>query len=413
MNSYISQKILNPALLKENPDPALDVIVVIPAFNEGNLLLALDSLVQANTLGINVEVIPILNYPENKGAQYLDFHEQQRAQLLLYSEKNNRSGFTIHCLPIQLLPAKHAGVGLARKIGMDEAVRRFHHIRKPKGIILNFDADCICHENYFQSIFNYYQMPAAKPAVSIGFAHPLVNIPEKQRQAIIDYELHLRYYINAQKYFNYPFAMQTLGSCFGVTAESYCAQGGMNKRQAGEDFYFLHKFSVLDQLGEINEALVYPSSRKSDRVPFGTGKAIGQYLDQNFQLSYSLEAIHLFMIFFHQLHEFYTLNSTVAVAKLKEISPILAESLMDQGFLQELDLIQKNTSGEKAFVKRFNRWANPFRLMKFLHEVRDKGFPDEEVGIGAAKLMRKIKPEELHEDKLSLLEGYRKLDGIF
>ena len=51
--------------------------------------------------------------------------------------------------------------------------------------------------------------------------------------------------------------------------------------------------------------------------------------------------------------------------------------------------------------------------MKFLHEVRDKGFPDEEVGIAAAKLMRKIKPEELLEDKLSLLEGYRKLDGIF
>ncbi|HQX45573.1 MAG TPA: hypothetical protein PK209_13505, partial [Saprospiraceae bacterium] len=144
MNSYISQKILNPALLKVNPDPALDVILVIPAFYEDNLLLALDSLVQANTLGINVEVLPVLNYPENKGAQFQDFHEQQRAQLLLYSEKNNRSGFTIHCLPIQLLPAKHAGVGLARKIGMDEAVRRFHHIRKPKGIILNFDADCIC-----------------------------------------------------------------------------------------------------------------------------------------------------------------------------------------------------------------------------------------------------------------------------
>ncbi|MBK6352321.1 MAG: hypothetical protein IPF46_02725 [Saprospiraceae bacterium] len=87
MNSYISQKILNPALLKVNPDPALDVILVIPAFYEDNLLLALDSLVQANTLGINVEVLPVLNYPENKGAQFQDFHEQQRAQLLLYSEK--------------------------------------------------------------------------------------------------------------------------------------------------------------------------------------------------------------------------------------------------------------------------------------------------------------------------------------
>lgn len=98
MNSYISHKILNPVLLKDKLDPALDIIVVIPAFYEDNLFLALDSLVHANTLGINVEILPVLNYPENKGAQYLDFHEQQRAQLLLYSEKiTGRDSQSIAC----------------------------------------------------------------------------------------------------------------------------------------------------------------------------------------------------------------------------------------------------------------------------------------------------------------------------
>lgn len=46
----------------------------------------------------------------------------------------------------------------------------------------------------------------------------------------------------------------------------------MNQRKAGEDFYFLHKFSILDQLGEINVEIVLPLARSSDRVPFGTGK---------------------------------------------------------------------------------------------------------------------------------------------
>jgi len=412
LNSYIAQKIIRPSLVKDSPDPALDIIVVIPSFHEDNLFIALDSLRQANTIGISIEVLPVLNYPEAGRAIYADFHDHQASQLTQYAKQNNRPGFTIHCIPGQVLPAKHAGVGLARKIGMDEAVMRFHQINKPNGIIVNFDADCICDEKYFQKIFDYYQQPAPKPAVSIGFAHPLEDISEHQRQAIIDYELHLRYYIQAQKYFNYPFAMQTLGSCFAVVAASYCAQGGMNKRQAGEDFYFLHKYSVLDQLGEIREALIFPSSRKSERVPFGTGKAIGQHLERSFQMSYSLEAIALFMEFFHKIHEFYPLDSAQATEKLFAISPTLAKSILDQGFLAELQLIQKNTGDEKAFIKRFNRWANPFRLMKFLHELREKGFPDQEIKICASSLINKINPQEKCADNLSMLEFFRKMDGL-
>ena len=33
------------------------------------------------------------------------------------------------------------GVGLARKIGMDEACYRFHKVRRSRGIIACFDAD--------------------------------------------------------------------------------------------------------------------------------------------------------------------------------------------------------------------------------------------------------------------------------
>ncbi|MBK8644862.1 MAG: hypothetical protein IPN15_22375 [Saprospiraceae bacterium] len=114
MNSYISEN-FKSCFVKGEPGPGTGCHSGNSAFYEDNLL-TLDSLVRkANTLGINVEVLPVLNYPKNKGAQFEDFHEQQRAQLLLYSEKNNRPGFTIHCLPIQLLPPKHAGVGLPEK----------------------------------------------------------------------------------------------------------------------------------------------------------------------------------------------------------------------------------------------------------------------------------------------------------
>ena len=43
------------------------------------------------------------------------------------------------------------GVGLARKTGMDEAVRRFDIINNPEGVILSLDADCTVEHNYFVS----------------------------------------------------------------------------------------------------------------------------------------------------------------------------------------------------------------------------------------------------------------------
>jgi hypothetical protein len=51
----------------------------------------------------------------------------------------------------------------------------------------------------------------------------------------------------------------------------------MNTKKAGEDFYFLNKIVRKPGFAEIHEALVYPAARISDRVPFGTGRALIGY----------------------------------------------------------------------------------------------------------------------------------------
>lgn len=48
---------------------------------------------------------------------------------------------------------------------------------------------------------------------------------------------------------------------------------------------------MLDLLGEIDEALVYPLARVSDRVPFGTGRAVSQIVNGKVWTSYNEEAI--------------------------------------------------------------------------------------------------------------------------
>src|SRR5213594_3575687 len=92
----------------------------------------------------------------------------------------------------------------------------------------------------------------------------------KVAEAIAAYELHLRYYVRALRYAGFPYAHHTIGSCMAVRADVYKKQGGMNKRQAGEDFYFLQKIIPLGHFTDLTETKVIPSSRPSDRVPFGT-----------------------------------------------------------------------------------------------------------------------------------------------
>ena len=100
--------------------------------------------------------------------------------------------------------------------------------------------------------------------------------------------MHLRYYKNALAFTGLPYAYHTVGSSFALTAAAYARQGGMNRRKAGEDFYFINKLIKGENFGEIMGAKVVPSSRISDRVPFGTGRALLEAFDgvKNLELTY-------------------------------------------------------------------------------------------------------------------------------
>ena len=128
---------------------------------------------------------------------------------------------------------------------MDEALRRFDYVNRPEGIILCLDADFTCDFDYLVEIEKWFSDPE-RVACSIYFEHPLES-PDNQRvtEAIILYELHLRYYVQSLRFASFPYAFHTIGSSMAVRSDVYRKQGGMNKRQAGEDFYFLHKVIPL------------------------------------------------------------------------------------------------------------------------------------------------------------------------
>lgn len=107
---------------------------------------AVQSILSCQHNDILVEIVVVLNYPDSQPSLH-SFHELQRKELL---ELNADKTINILDLPVFSLPNKDAGVGLARKIGMDEACYRFESINK-NGIILCFDADCSCHPDFLKT----------------------------------------------------------------------------------------------------------------------------------------------------------------------------------------------------------------------------------------------------------------------
>lgn len=384
------------------PAPAgLALIVVIPCFNEPNLTAALDSLCQCDPPKSGFEIIVVVNSPAGAPNWVLEQNcntlEKARAWI-------GRTGLAVHLIEAHDLPPRRAGVGLARKIGMDEALRRFDDAEMlDGGVMVCFDADCACAANYLRAVDAHFRAHPESPACSIYFEHPIKGeLQPEVYEAVTAYELHLRYYVQALRYAGFPHAYHTIGSSMAVRARTYMEQGGMNRRQAGEDFYFLHKLIPLGGFTELKKTTVFPSPRASDRVPFGTGRAISEWHGE--LKTYPLQA-------FEDLRVFLATVPALLGAGLPEGMPAAVRAfLAEQDFSEAVEEIRRHTSSAETFGKRFYRWFDGFRAMKFVHHARDRFYGDEDVAIAAGKLLARLGVNMPDRNERELLEVYRKLE---
>ncbi len=373
------------------------MVVVIPCRDEPDLVASLRSLHECEAIVGGCEVIVVVNDVVEGDAGAANAASVSSA--CAWFEALEEPGFVLHVVNVAL-PKKKAGVGLARKVGMDEAVRRVAQVgRLNAGVVACFDADCRCDPGLLVEMENLFRKRPEMPGCSVRFEHPL---DAENSEAIILYELHLRYYIEACRYSGHPFAFHAVGSSMAVRAEAYVAQGGMNQRQAGEDFYFLQKIISLGNFGELNSTRVIPSPRVSDRVPFGTGRAVGEFLQGKGgrMESYPFEAFEDLKIFFGQICE---KNDTVEGGLAEPLQGFLGRI----GFAEALRDIRSQTTSDVAFRKRFFRWFDAFKLMKFVHHARDHSYGAPDVVDVARRLWALLTDESVSNDPRQLLERFR------
>tara|TARA_B110000459_G_scaffold204010_1_gene263379 strand:+ start:4236 stop:5459 length:1224 start_codon:yes stop_codon:yes gene_type:complete len=404
VNYYLNRYSVREELITEIPQSDLGIVVVIPCCNEPDLTASLQSLYACDEPLCTVEVIVVINASERAEEAVL----VQNNKSLIAAEawkKEHLNKVTFHFIAENELPKKHAGVGLARKIGMDEAVRRFEAVNNYQGIIACFDADAHCETNYLVELENHFKQNPKSPACSIHFEHPITgtDFSEAIYNGITQYELHLRYYKNGLAYANLPYAYHTIGSSMAVRSAVYQKQNGMNKRKAGEDFYFLQKLIPLGNFTELKATKIIPSPRVSDRVPFGTGKAMQGWLDadQKELMSYNPKS-------FMDLKEFASIVPNLFIGENK-IPESIHDFLSTINFEANLTKIRKNSTSEKHFEEVFYKWFNAFKVLKYMHFARDNYFPDVLVFDGANGLLELIGVAKLKSNK-ELLLIFRAID---
>lgn len=393
------------------------MIVVIPCFNEPELVSSLKSISVCNLPQKKVEVIVVINSGENHSAEIKKQNQKSHSEMNNWLKVIDQKSISFKSILIDNLPAKHAGVGLARKIGMDEAVFRFEKINHD-GIIICFDADSLCDANYLIEIEKHFQKNQKTPGCSIYYEHPIQGDehPFEIYQAITQYELHLRYYNQALRFCKLPYAFHTVGSSMAVRSSAYQKQGGMNKRKAGEDFYFLHKIISLGNFSELNSTRVIPSPRISDRVPFGTGKAIGDYVskqDQQYH-TYNFKSFELIKEWVEKIPELFKsdFENLHWTDNNKSASEHLLKFLESEKFNEALKEIRKNSPTLESFIKRFYIWFDAFRVLKLVHYLRDVVYSDSAVNLESEKLLMRLGLTAKSDDGGALLEAYRKYERI-
>lgn len=411
--NYLQKHGFGGRLIGAEPEKDLSLIVCIPATREPGLTDCLDSLFLCDRPSAPCEVIILLNSAEDASEETILQNRRSQEQCRQWIDGHRRDDIAFHVVLQEGLPKKHAGAGLARKIVMDEAVRRFDRTGNARGILASLDADCTVDANYLSALQQHYITHPEADGCSVRFEHPLEGdvFDDPVYEAIINYELHLRYYLQAVRYTGYPFAFHTVGSSFSVTASAYCRQGGMSKRQAGEDFYFIQKVAGLGNYTECQATTVHPSPRPSDRVPFGTGPDVARQVKTPGApyLTYSPDLFRMLRPFYSGIRDLF--DASAERVFLSGLDPLLRQYLEATGFTGHLEEIRANAGSPETFLKRFMRNFNMFRIMKFLHFAEERGIERMEIGKAARTLGEWLGMRVENKRSRELLGEYREFEG--
>ncbi|MDE0225349.1 MAG: hypothetical protein OXP28_09455 [Gammaproteobacteria bacterium] len=315
-------------------------VISIPAFDEPH-----DFLQRVLHHGVSdVLVIVVANVPDHVSRDDAAFARTRRLLELEGPFDRARNVDVVVVDRVNAPVPRRQGVGLARKIGADIALRLIVEREIETPVIFVTDADAALPPGYFE----------AAGGEAAGWVYPFVHTSadgDLSRRALM-YELSLRYYVNRLEYAGSPYAFHTVGSCLAVDSTSYAMVRGFPRRNAAEDFYLLNKLAKVGRIRRLSTPVIEVEARASTRVPFGTGPALARIPgDPTAVPGYAPET-------FEALRAFH--------------ASVAAGTTPGQPVPELLDAIGYQPGRDPRAT---HTWFDAFRTLKFVHAARN-AFPD-------------------------------------
>jgi glycosyltransferase involved in cell wall biosynthesis len=371
----------------EDARPA-KTIVAVPATNErDNLPKALASLAECEGDLSETAIVVCVNHTAGASDEVVENNRESLRWLREASKGRGEIGERLAARGLRLalidatspgreLPRKHGGVGLARKIAIDSSLALFDERRADRNAILSLDADCVVSRNYLATLNALFDEGETEAAV-VEYEHPLVG-GEEERAAIVCYELYLRHYEIRLRMAGSPYAFHTVGSTMANTERAYYRVGGMNRRKAAEDFYYLEALAKVGDVASAREAIVYPSGRPSDRVPFGTGQRVRRHLsgERDEYRLYASESWGVIAAWIEAFERGAEKSGERLLAEAEEIHPILRDFLAERDFVESWNKVRSQSGTREQLLRQARAWMDAFKTLKLVHRLRDDAFPD-------------------------------------
>jgi hypothetical protein len=318
----------------------------------------------------------------------------QLLKLLEGKTEKNLQVIGIDCAsPGRCLP-EGQGVGLARKIGMDYALSLFADMRgssrgtelTASGVISCLDADTTVSRDYCSALVRF-GTEGRHGGAALSFAHRQDG-EEREAKIAREYESWLLEHSRRLRLAGSPYYPTALGSAIACTIPAYIAAGGMNCRLAGEDFYFLQSLiktgSVAPLVAAGGDALVFPSSRISSRVPFGTGPKIDAVLR-------GAEMIQPFREESYRILRCWLALVQSSVPRMVNTGDPEKETLLEEaqgisGYLYRFleaerfspvweKLFRNNKTSSERLLHAFHCWFDGLKTIRLFHYLEEKNEP--------------------------------------
>lgn len=239
------------------------------------------------------------------------------------------------------------------------------------------------------------------------------------------YEASLRYYVLGLKSAGSAYAFHSIGSSIAVSADAYAAVRGFPRRAAAEDFYLLNKLAKVGKLEPQAGAPIELSGRVSPRVPFGTGRAVGDHLEGRKRISaYHPTVFRYLGAWLRSLDTFAGAAGETPLTECleqgcagdPEVDPERLHSiLLSEGDWEAAETAGKRRRAGATLAKHLRDTFDGFRTRKLIHTLRDRHFASRslESAVEEAVFTGHSAPRQLAElcEHLERLERRREVPG--